>query len=433
MEVDISASVIEVGSRDAILIMVRDVTERARAEQQRRALERDLREARRLESLGVLAGGVAHDFNNLLAAILGHADLALRRLPADSPAREYLEQIITASRSAAGLTRQMLTYAGGGSMSRERIDLADLAAGVVRMMAVTVGRHARLRTSLEPHPPEIIGDRALLAQLLMNLVTNAADAVGEREGEIIVAAYETRVDPAGINPAHASPEFAGGVCVCLEVRDTGQGMPEGVRERMFEPFFSTKFTGRGLGLSAALGTVRSHLGAIEVTSREGEGTTIRVYFPPAAGEAPRATGAAAPPAARYATPADGAILVVDDDPLVRGVVAATLGAAGRRVVECGDGEQAVGVASDAGLALAAAVVDLTMPGLDGVEVAGALRERRPGLPLVIMSGYSDLSARDGPGRIPGAVFLPKPFSADELLGAIDRAMLAGASEAWVRA
>jgi len=257
-----------------------DITERNRAEQERLQLERRLLEARRVESLNVLAGGVAHDFNNVLSAILGNANLAVMEAGAGSPIRPYLEEIEKAAQKAADLARQMLAYAGNGRTVEAHVSLNALASEVASLLDDSIPKRTRLKLLLTEGLTPIEGDSAQIKQIVVNLVMNAAEAIGDQEGTICLATGLTNASREGLDATFVvTNDFVDGPHLFIEVADTGVGMDDETRERVFEPFFSTKFTGRGLGMAAVLGIVRSHGGAIGIKSNRGTGTTVRVLLP----------------------------------------------------------------------------------------------------------------------------------------------------------
>jgi len=264
-----------------VLAVVRDITERRRAEEARRALEERSLQAQKLESLGVLAGGIAHDFNDLLTPILGDARLALRELPADSPARERLRRVRRAAERAASLTSQLLAYAGTESMHPERVDLSRIVRDLWSLLEAAVTPRAVFVFDLPDALPAVEGDSAQISQMVMNLVTNASEAVGDESGQIAIRTGTAVCDRAYLERVTLGSELTPGRHVFLEIADTGCGMDAEMRAKIFDPFFTTKFTGRGLGLAAVLGIARGHQGAIEVDTAPGRGTRVRILFPEA--------------------------------------------------------------------------------------------------------------------------------------------------------
>jgi PAS domain S-box-containing protein len=374
----------------------RDVTDRVRAEQEASRLREHVLEARKLESLGVLAGGIAHDFNNLLAVILGNVSHAQGELPGDSPLRAALGDVETAALKAAALTDHMLAYAGRGPVDRQVVDLSELVEDTAARMRGALSQQAQLGLELARDLPAIECDPAQIRQLVGNLLGNAGEALGAAPGRIHV---ETRRgEPSGDE-------------VVLEVRDTGCGMDEATRTRMFDPFFSTKFAGRGLGLSAVQGIVRHHRGSIEVESQPEQGTLVRVRLPVAPGRAAPAPGPSPAEGAR----AGDTVLVVDDEPAVRNLARRVLTRAGFTVLCASSGEEALERFRERSGEVRAVVLDLTMPGLSGAEVLAALRGLRPDLPVVVCSGWSEAeSAARLRDQRPDAI-VAKPYDARALV------------------
>jgi PAS domain S-box-containing protein len=418
------------GRAERVVAVTTDVTEQKRAEREREVFDRQLQETQKWESLGVLAGGVAHDFNNILTVVLGSAGLARRTVPGGSPAAGLLDQIEAAARRAGDLCRQMLAYAGRGSVS---LDLTDLA-GVIRESAVLLQVPAAGKATVvltpDPAAPKVRGDPAQVRQVLVNLVMNAAEAIGEDGGEVRVrTATEDVTVPA--DGGYVLPAAPGRYTV-LEVSDTGPGIAPEVRARMFDPFFTTKFAGRGLGLSAVLGIVRAHRGAIRVETAPGQGTTIRVYWPAATGPGdptppaeptatPSAVAVSAPVSApdlnRATDPTRPVALVVDDEIYVREVAASTLEELGYEPVIAADGPGGLALFREHRVRVRVAVVDVMMPGMSGEEVVAALRGQEPALPVVVMSGFTDRQAvKTGTG----VEFVQKPFHPEDLAAAVQR-------------
>jgi two-component system cell cycle sensor histidine kinase/response regulator CckA len=411
-----------------------DITARMEAEEQARELERRLLHAQKLESLGVLAGGVAHDFNNLLTGILGQTSLARRRLELATAAKGdaeaanpsgtvvaagAIEQIEKLARSAADLTRQLLAYSGRGSFVVEPLDLGAQLQDIVDMLGVAVPRNAELVLELGEDVPPIEGDRAQIQQIAMNLLTNAGEALGGAPGRVtlttsvVVRTAHTARDEGG------AEELAPGTYVLLQVADTGCGMTDEVRSRLFDPFFTTKGAGRGLGMSAVQGIVRGHKGAMGVTSVPGRGTTFRVLFP-ARGDRP--VSSPRPPVVPASRERGGTILVVDDQANLRATLRALLTDLGYDVLLAPEGGEALRVLEANRGAVVAVLLDLTMPGMSGPETLDALRLRAPGLPVILTSGFS---AKESAAARNADAFLQKPFGEEELSRALARALPRG--------
>ena len=375
---------------------------------ERRNLEEQVQQSQRLESLGLLAGGVAHDFNNLLTGILGNASLALDMLNPSEPARSMLESVIQASERAADLTRQLLAYAGKGRFFVRPVDISTLVREISELMRTSLPKKVRFLVDLADHLPPVEADSTQIQQLVMNLVLNAGEAIGDAAGTVhVITRLETR-SPNGATNA------AVGRHVCIEVGDTGCGMDEATRAQIFDPFFSTKFTGRGLGLAAALGIARSHQGQIDVETSPGAGSTFRVWLP--AAEAAAAEERV--PAGAHHSHADlggtAAILVIDDEHLVRATAKSALEYFGYTVYEAEDGSSGVDLFRKFHDRIALVLLDLTMPEMSGEEVFDLLRQIQPEIPVIVSSGYdeSEATRRFAGKGVSG--FLKKPYTAETL-------------------
>jgi len=389
-----------------------ELEERQRRQEEHRNLEAQVQHAQRLESLGILAGGIAHDFNNLLASIMGYASLAAMDLPEDSRPRKSIEQVLTAARSASDLTQQMLAYSGRGSFMVDLLNITTVIEGVVRLLETTISKKATLQLNLAPDLSPIQGDASQIRQVVMNLITNASESLGENRGTVSVTTgvqWAEAGDLPALDPGSILPE---GRYVFIEVADTGCGMDEQTLAKIFDPFFTTKFTGRGLGLAAVLGIIRSHRGSIRVNSRVGEGTTFRVTFPAAEGsvaieleQIPQDT----------AWVGNGLVLVVDDQPAVRNLARTVLERAGLRVLTANDGYEAVSVFTEHAAEIHAVLLDLSMPGMDGAEVFRHITELVPDVRVVLCSGYNEQDVNTKlDGRKP-AGFLRKPYHPSDLV------------------
>ena len=376
---------------------------------QRKEGEDALRQSQKLESLGVLAGGIAHDFNNLLTSIIGNCNLGSLTLPVESPAHQYLNQIEKASLRAADLTKQMLAYAGKGKVQVVNLDLNRLVQEITELLAVTLCKKTAMRFDLAPFLPEILGDPSQIQQVVMNLVTNAAEAIGERDGTITLRTCAQMLDKAYVSAALPAIPLLPGRYVILEVSDTGCGMTPEIIARIFDPFYTTKFTGRGLGLSALLGILRSHDGSLKVYSEPGQGTSMQVFLPALAGpgseleEGEVLAEAVEDPIRR------GTMLMVDDERGVRSVALGMANLMGFNVVEAADGIEALALFRQRRAEISLVLMDLTMPHMNGKEAFLEMRSLDPSVPVVLTSGYNEhdvLNDFRGRGL---AGFLPKPF------------------------
>ncbi len=399
------------GNITAIMSVNLDITERKRAEEEREKLEAQMREVQKLESLGVLAGGIAHDFNNLLMAILGNADLALLSLSPASPVRQNLEEIVRASQRAADLCRQMLAYSGKGRFVVDRYDLSEIVREMAQMLEVSVSKKASLRYLFAEELPPVEADATQMRQIIMNLITNASEALGDESGVISVATGVMECDRAYLSESYLDDKLPEGWYVYLEVSDTGCGMDAETRSRIFDPFFTTKFTGRGLGLAAVLGIVRGHKGAIKVYSEPGKGTAFKILLPALEwkpGDRPRIAEQSAAPRG------GGTILLVDDDAYVRDVGSKMLERLGFQVLTAANGREGLDVFRRRGAQIDCVILDLTMPEMGGEEAFRELRRLRSDVCVILSSGYNE---QDVVQRFVGkglAGFVQKPYTVAKL-------------------
>jgi PAS domain S-box-containing protein len=398
---------------------VADISGRKRAEEENRKLEAQVQHAQRLQSLGILAGGLAHDFNNLLTIILGNARIALLDLPPGSPAVENLAEIETATSRAAELTSQMLAYSGKGRFTLQAVNLSRLAEEIASLLQTVIPKKTAIQFKLQSALPPIEADPSQIRQIVMNLITNAAEAIGEGGGVIEVSTGVVDADRTCLSGTYFDDHLPAGRYVYLEVSDTGCGMSLETQAKIFDPFFTTKFTGRGLGLAAAIGIVRAHRGALKVSSQPGLGSTFRLLFP---GTDKTAEVRAEEPAGIREWPSRGTILVADDESGVRNLARAILQNSGFTVLTACDGADAIRVFRRHAGEVVAIVLDLTMPVMNGEETAAALRRIRAGVPIILSSGYSE---QEVAGRFAGqglAGFLKKPYEPAELTAALQKAL-----------
>jgi two-component system, cell cycle sensor histidine kinase and response regulator CckA len=341
------------------------------------------------DSLGLLAGGVAHDFNNLLMAILGNADLALGELPEDSPARTSINEIHAVALRAADLCQQMLIYSGRGDFNLQVIELNHLTQGLAPLLESIVPVNVTLRHELSARMVFIKADFTRIQQVLLNLVTNATEALGDAEGVItIMTGVKNFTDDMLQNSLGDDPPPPGQF-VFLRVSDTGSGMDPETLTRLFDPFFTTKFAGRGLGLSVVLGIAKSHRGAILVDSESGKGSAMTVLFPEAESKESAKQPAGTIENVESTWKPKGLVLLADDEPDVRRVAARMLKKMGFEVMLAKDGQEAVELFGDNADLIDMVVLDLTMPRLGGRETLHRIREIAPGIPVLLSSGYSE--------------------------------------------
>jgi PAS domain S-box-containing protein len=397
----------EHGRAYALCGIATDITDRKQAEQEKLAFERNLLETQKLESLGVMAGGIAHDFNNILTAVLGNAYLARMGLPPADPSQANLSLIEKAGRRAADLCSQMLAYAGKGKLSAGPVDLSGLVRDTTAMLRVSIRKNCTLDLQLTASLPPVQGDAAQLNQIVMNLVINASDAIGERpDGTITLTTFVRQADPDMFQTALHQPKRPPGLYVGLEVRDNGCGMAAETIARIFEPFFTTKFSGRGLGLSAVLGIVQGHRGALFVESQPGQGSTFRLLLPTLQ-TGPGAKPVEASPCSRQ--PMLGTVLVVDDEEDVLQVTGAMLQQQGATVLFATNGSQALELYQQFRDKISLILLDLTMPGLSGEEVLRRLQQLGARQKILVMSGYSEEETMQRCAALGAVGFLRKPF------------------------
>jgi PAS domain S-box-containing protein len=396
--------------------IARDTTERTQFEQQ-------LRQTAKLESLGVLAGGVAHDFNNLLTGIMGNASLVFETMSAHNPNRALLKEVLTASESAANLTRQLLAYAGKGRFVVQLIDMSAMIAEISNLIRTSIPKSVQLNLQLAQDLPPIEGDIAQMQQIVMNLVINAAEAIGANPGTILIQTGVQLVDEQYLATlADPSLLLPSGEYVMMEVHDNGCGMSEETRAKIFDPFFTTKFTGRGLGLSAVQGIVHGHRGALKVYSKPGEGSTFKLLLP----AAKRADKDSGKPQAAEDLHGSGLVLVVDDEPMVRNIAKATLERHGYTVMLAEHGQEAVDIFRKIGTDVQLVLVDLTMPVMGGEETVRRLKAMNGSVRILLSSGFNEVEAVQ---RFTGkglAGFIQKPYTAAALAKKVKMA-LAGAA------
>ena len=411
------------GNIIGISTVARDTTERVQAEAERLQLERKLQDTQKLESLGVLAGGIAHDFNNILTGIMGNASMASLDLPGSSPVQDNLAAIKEGSRRAADLCKQMLAYSGKGRFVVQNLSLNRLVEETTHLLQISISKKAVLRFNLYPPLPPIMADATQIRQVIMNLVINASEAIGEKSGVISLNTGLTRVDHAYLGGTVLAPELPEGTYVYLEVSDSGCGMSPETQARIFDPFFTTKFAGRGLGLAAVLGIVRGHRGALKIYSEAGRGTTFKLLFPCAAGSEDLMAADSSP---TDSWRGEGCVLVVDDEESVRSAAAIMLRKLGFEVALAADGREGVKAFRDEPERFALVIMDLTMPHMDGETAFTELRRIRGNVRVVLMSGFNEqeaISRFTGKGL---ASFLQKPFGFEEL-NRVLQAVVGGAS------
>jgi len=390
----------EAAGRRFFSVIARDVTHR-------KELERLLLQKDKLESLGLLAGGIAHDFNNLLVGIMGNTSLAVESISGNHPARPMLKEVMAASEAAGNLTRQLLAYAGKGRFLIESVDVSDLVRQIAGLLQTSIPKSVQLRLELAAELPAVEADVTQIQQLIMNLVINGAEAIGEQPGTVLITTASQQVDDGYIATVLPPEQISPGLYVNLQVHDTGSGMTPETIEKIFDPFFTTKFTGRGLGLAAVLGIVRGHRGAIKVYSTPGQGTTFKILLPAAGQHVVKAEEASVAPA----TARGETVLVVDDEQIVRRTAKTMLERYGYSVVLAENGREAVELYRVLADKIALILLDMTMPLMGGEETLRELKTIRPEVRVLLSSGYNEVEAIrrfTGKGL---AGFIQKPYSA----------------------
>jgi PAS domain S-box-containing protein len=412
--------------QDTISGMILDITDRKRAEEERLEMERRLLHTQKLESLGILAGGIAHDFNNLLMTIMGNLDLALMKLPPPSPVRENIEHALQAAQRSANLTGQMLAYSGKGMFIVKKMNLSELVEDIAHLLRTTITKSSTLRLNLQKKIPDIDADPGQIQQIIMNLITNASEAIGESTGVITLSTYVRDCDEEYLSHSRLDKKPLPGRFVCLEVSDTGSGMDANTMQLLFDPFFTTKTMGRGLGMSAMLGIMRSHRGAIVVDSVLGLGSTITVLFPAVVKSedinGPAKSEDAGVETEHLAAQHRGTVLLVDDEELVLVVCKEMLVNLGFSALTAENGLEAVEIIKKQAADIDCVILDLSMPKMDGLAAFREIIRIKPDAKVILSSGYNE---QDASSRFPDkklAGFIQKPYTLNNLRSALDRVL-----------
>lgn len=395
---------------DEIVALVRNITERKQTEEL-------LLRAQRHESISTLASGIAHDFNNLLTGVLGQVSLALKKLPAKHSARSNLEKAIDSTQRVANLTRQLLAYSGQGAFQVEMINLNELIMDSFGLFETVLPKGAGLQLELEADLPAVAMDRGQAQQVIMNLMLNAADAIAAGSGSITIRTCERDLEQEQDVEDPTPGRLPAGRYIALTVADSGIGMSQATVARIFDPYFTTKVDGSGLGLSATLGIVRQAGGAIQVQSEPGRGTQMSVFLPAFAVPTPEPAVETKP-----ANSVQGAVLVVDDEPFVREVVSDILTQQGMRVIAARDGYEGLEQFKTYRTEIDLILLDMKMPGMNGEQVYHAVRAIDANCKVILSSGYLDTDATTQLSQRPFTSFLPKPYDLEALVTSV-QAML----------
>lgn len=402
------------GKLVAIVCIITDITDQKLAEVERLNLERQLLHSQKLESLGVLAGGIAHDFNNLLAAILGNLDLGLMRSAPDSPVHNHIGKAIQACKRAADLTRQMLAYSGKGIFQLKQVDLNQMVRENTDLFRTTIPKSITLRIDKRQGLPQITADPGQIQQVIMNLITNASEAIGSNPGTISISTGVQECDEAFLKGSRLEEKPPPGRFAYIEVSDSGCGMDAETQHRLFEPFYTTKFTGRGLGMSAVLGIIKAHNGALLLKSEAGRGATFTVYFPVSVQVGIPASDMARCLDSEHQSVFTGTVLVVDDEPHVRDICVEYVRHLGYTPISASNGIEALEIFRAHADEITLIILDLIMPHMDGVTTFNELRRIRPDVKVIVSSGHSAQDMmHDFPASGPNA-FIQKPFQLQDL-------------------
>ncbi len=410
--------------RKLILLAVEDITERKRLEEERIKIQHKLLHTQKLESLAVMAGGIAHDFNNLLMAILGNLEFALTDRNLESKTRSAIENAIQASERSAELSHQMLIYSGSAHYTPKDLDLGKLAHENEHLFNSIIPQNTTLNLKINKGLPLIRGDEDQIQRIITNLILNGSEAIGENTGVVNLTTGVMDCDEAYLSGGSLQEKPSPGSFVFLEVKDTGCGMDAETQRRLFDPFFSTKFWGRGLGMAGVIGIVKGHHGAIMVESEVGKGATIRVLFP--VSKKVQGTSVQGEEVVETKEPVSGTvsrrktILVVEDEGLVRAMILERLNVLGYDTIAASDGEEGVRVFLDHSNEIDLVLLDFVMPRMNGVDAFEELIRIRPDLKVILSSGYTeDVVARTFSGPKP-AGFLNKPYKMVDLKAELDR-------------
>jgi PAS domain S-box-containing protein len=410
------ARIVKCGA-EYIVAIVRNVSETKQAEEKRLDLERQILHTQKLESLGILAGGIAHDFNNLLMGVLGNVSIALADLPAESPVIDCLKDVEKAGQRAADLAKQMLAYSGKGLFKVEKIDLPVLVKEMGHLLEISLSKKAVIRYDFADDVPAVEADASQLRQVIMNMITNASDAIGDKDGIITISVGSMDCDSDYLDVTYIDDKLLPGRYCFVEVSDTGIGMDAETINKIFDPFFTTKFTGRGLGMAAVLGIIRGHKGAIKIYSEPGKGTTFKVLLPVGTGLASASVSAGEIVEDWHSS---GTILLVDDEETVQVVARRMLEHLGFTVLSASHGRQALEIFSEQPDKVDCVLLDLTMPHMDGEECFRELRRISKDVKVILTSGYNEhyLINRFAGKGLSG--FIQKPYNFSNLISQLKK-------------
>ncbi|MDH5637056.1 MAG: PAS domain S-box protein [Nitrospinota bacterium] len=405
--------------------LIREKEARRRMEEEQRILEERMRQAQKAESMGLLASGVAHDFNNLLATIMLNLDLARLESTMSGEARDHIDEAMRAARRSAEICRQMLAYTGKGSAAQKKVDPNQVIGEMARLLQVSFSKKVELSMDLSPSLPPALLDVAGFQQVVMNLISNAAEALGEEGGRVTIRTWkaECAMELDGIYCE--SPDMPEGPCLVFEVADNGPGMKEETIQKIFDPFYTTKPTGRGLGLAVVLGIVRAHGGAVAVQSVPGKGATISAMFPMGDVSAVEPDGQAQEKISKQSR---GAILVIEDEEYLRGACRIALDMSGYKVFTASNGKEGLEVFSRNSEEIKLVLLDLSMPVMDGRETLKKLSMRQKKVSVILTSGFDKSMEDIFPENGAISHFLPKPYNAQQLISAVREVIDSGGED-----
>ncbi|MDA3798806.1 MAG: ATP-binding protein [Kiritimatiellae bacterium] len=393
-----------------VVTIYEDVSAQKKAEEERKQMEIQFQHAQKLESMGILAGGIAHDFNNILMAILGNADLALLDISEELPAHQNLKEIVSSSKRAADLCSQMLAYSGKGSFIIEPLNLSSIIKDMLPLLNISTFKNAELCLNLADDLPSVKGDATQIRQVIMNLVTNANEAIGTNQGTISITTEARHYNKTRLKNTYPNEYIADGNYVCLHVTDTGCGMDNKTLEKLFDPFFTTKFTGRGLGLASVIGIVRGHNGTIQVNSKQGKGTTFTIHFPAIIDKASNREQQIQQ-SDKWQT--SGTVLVIDDEEHICKTLKYMLSTFGFDVITSHSGEEGLEIFRNNADKIIITLLDMTMPKMNGEQVFQEIKRIRKDACVILISGYAE---QDVTSRFDNGLdgFIQKPFTRIEL-------------------
>ncbi|HPJ41069.1 MAG TPA: response regulator [Spirochaetota bacterium] len=415
--VDISGTPILINGRKYISAVFRDMTEPRRAAIEKSELESRIYQMQKMEAIGTLAGGVAHDFNNILTAIMGLAELSVRATTQGEPVRRYTEQILASCHRARDLVSQLLSISYKSEKQQEPVKLIPVIKDGIGLIRATLPSTVEIRTEIEAEFDYATADSTQISRIVMNLCTNAAQSMRNMQGEIIINVSNSFVDD---KYASSHPDLKKGLYLLLKVADNGSGIEPAIIERIFEPFFTTKERGKGTGLGLAVihGIVKNHGGSIYVHSKPGEGSTFEVYLPVSEYKNEVTVNETEIPVTGHAL-----ILLVDDEEMLTEVNGSILETLGYSVTACSSGAEALRIFSDKPEAVDLVITDMTMPGMTGLDLASEIKKIKPGIPVILCTGFSEQLTKEKAEETGICDIVMKPFTAAELGHAVQRGLM----------